>query len=172
MIVWLNGTFGAGKTTTARELVARLPEARIFDAEHVGFLLRTVLPEPPGDFQHLPPWRPLVVETATRILRYAGGTLIVPQTVLVEAYAREIFDGLAENDVPVRHFALHADRPELVRRIEGDTVEPEHARQWRLEHLDRYTEALPWLRRSATIVDTQGKTAEVVAAEIAAQLIG
>lgn len=79
MIVWLNGTFGAGKTTTARELRTRLPGSRIFDAEHVGFLLRQVLPEPPGDFQHLPPWRPLVVETATRILRYAGGTLIVPQ---------------------------------------------------------------------------------------------
>jgi hypothetical protein len=58
MIVWLNGTFGAGKTMTARELVARIPGSRIFDAEHVGFLLRQVLPEPPGDFQHLPPWRP------------------------------------------------------------------------------------------------------------------
>jgi adenylylsulfate kinase-like enzyme len=52
MIVWLNGTFGAGKTTTAPEVVTRLPEARIFDPEHVGFLLRQVLPEPPGDFQH------------------------------------------------------------------------------------------------------------------------
>jgi hypothetical protein len=58
MIVWLNGTFGAGMTTMARALVTRLPDARIFDAEHVGFLLRQVLPEPPGDFQHLPPWRP------------------------------------------------------------------------------------------------------------------
>jgi hypothetical protein len=46
MIVWLNGTFGAGKTTTARELVTRLPDARVFGAEHVGFLLRQVHPEP------------------------------------------------------------------------------------------------------------------------------
>lgn len=134
------------------------------------FLLRQVLPEPPGDFQHLPPWRPLVVETATQILRYADGTLIVPQTVLVEAYAREIFDGLAKNDIAMRHFVLHAERPELVRRIEGDTVETTRARQWRLDHVDRYTDALPWLRRSATIIDTQGKTAVEVAAEISGHL--
>ncbi|WP_228834433.1 AAA family ATPase [Nocardia abscessus] len=33
MIIWLNGTFGAGKTTTAGELTALLPGSRIFDTE-------------------------------------------------------------------------------------------------------------------------------------------
>lgn len=51
MIVWLNGAFGAGKTSTARELVTLLPEARIFDSEYVGFMLRHVLTEPVDDFQ-------------------------------------------------------------------------------------------------------------------------
>ncbi|SEC34411.1 hypothetical protein SAMN04489727_3418 [Amycolatopsis tolypomycina] len=50
MIVWLNGTFGAGKTTTAAEL-ARLLGARTFDTEFVGYLLRTAFPEHGGDFQ-------------------------------------------------------------------------------------------------------------------------
>jgi hypothetical protein len=31
MIVWINGTFGAGKTTTAAALVELLPAARLFD---------------------------------------------------------------------------------------------------------------------------------------------
>ena len=39
MIIWLNGTFGAGKTTTARQLVQRLANTRLFDPELVGYLL-------------------------------------------------------------------------------------------------------------------------------------
>lgn len=119
MIVWLNGTFGAGKTTTPRELVTRLPDARIFDAEHVGSLSERYFPSRRA-IQHLPPWRPLVVETATRILPYAGGTLIVPQTVLIEAYVRVIFDGLAENEDALAYGDRH---PHQVQELRLDQVE-------------------------------------------------
>ncbi len=33
MIVWLNGAFGVGKTTTSGLLAKTLPGARVFDAE-------------------------------------------------------------------------------------------------------------------------------------------
>jgi adenylylsulfate kinase-like enzyme len=33
VIVWLNGAFGMGKTTTAAELLSLLPDARQFDPE-------------------------------------------------------------------------------------------------------------------------------------------
>ncbi|MCR6486102.1 AAA family ATPase [Amycolatopsis sp. OK19-0408] len=168
MIVWLNGTFGAGKTTTARELAALLG-ARTFDTEFVGYLLRTAFPEPAGDFQHLPLWRPLVVENTARVHEHAG-TLVVPQTILVEAYAREIFDGLADRGIAVEHFVLHASPGELRRRIEGS--EDTAARRWRLDHVERYGEALPWLRRSATLVDTAAKLPAEVAGEIAARIRG
>ncbi|MEU4524124.1 hypothetical protein AB0F52_36055 [Amycolatopsis sp. NPDC024027] len=46
-----------------------------------------------------------------------AGTLVIPQTVLVEAYAREIFDGLAGRDVPVAHFVRHAEPAEVARGI-------------------------------------------------------
>ncbi|WP_410610592.1 AAA family ATPase [Amycolatopsis sp. lyj-109] len=166
MIVWLNGTFGAGKTTTAAEL-AGLLDARTFDTEFVGYLLRTAFPEHEGDFQHLPLWRPLVVENTVRVHDHAG-TLVVPQTILVEAYAREIFDGLAVRGVPAAHFVLHAEPAELRRRIDAsaDTA----ARPWRLDHVDRYGEALPWLRRSATLVPTDGRTPAVVARDIAGRV--
>jgi hypothetical protein len=39
VIIWLNGTFGAGKTTTAMQLAGRLANARHFDPELVGYLL-------------------------------------------------------------------------------------------------------------------------------------
>ncbi|MGQ0717993.1 MAG: hypothetical protein ACT4NP_11925 [Pseudonocardiales bacterium] len=94
MIVWLNGTFGVGKTTTAKALVALLPDSRIFDPERVGFMLGHVLTtEQVDDFQDWRPWRELVIATARQVLNYVGGTLVVPQSVLVCQYWREIRDG-------------------------------------------------------------------------------
>ncbi|MFJ5090172.1 AAA family ATPase [Streptomyces sp. NPDC088674] len=169
MIVWLGGTYGAGKTTTARELAEILPGARVFDSEEVGGLLRGILrDEWPGNFQHWPMWRGLVVETARQVLAYTGGTLVVPQTVLSEAYWDEIEGGFRAAGIPVRHFVLHADEETLRARIAGD-VEPESAAAgpWRLAHLDAYARALEWLRARATVIDTAGLTPAGVAARIA-----
>ncbi|MBB4684725.1 AAA family ATPase [Amycolatopsis jiangsuensis] len=168
MIVWLNGTFGAGKTSTARELSALLG-ARVFDPEFVGYLLRVPFPEPVADFQDIPLWRPLVVETAARIHDHTGGPLVLPQTLLVETYAGEIFAGLAGRGLEVRHFVLHAEEAELRRRIETDHAEP-GARQWRLDHLGAYAAALPWLRTCGTVLHTEGKPPAAVAREIASAL--
>lgn len=124
MIVWLNGTHGAGKTTTSALVQQLIPDSRVFDAEKVGETLMDITPGLPwtGNFQHWPPWRPLVVETARRVLDYTGGTLVMPMTVLVEEYWREISTSLAQHAIPVRHFVLHADQDTLRGRIEGDTV--------------------------------------------------
>jgi hypothetical protein len=67
------------------------------------------LPEA-DNFQHWPPWRSLVVETARRVLDHTGGILVMPMTVLVEQYWREISAGLSQHGIPVRHFVLHADQ--------------------------------------------------------------
>jgi adenylate kinase family enzyme len=64
MIVWINGAFGAGKTTTAALVQERLPGSRVFDPEYVGFMLRAVVDVPTGDFQDLRVWRRLAVQTA------------------------------------------------------------------------------------------------------------
>ncbi|SDT38558.1 AAA family ATPase [Jiangella sp. DSM 45060] len=173
MIVWLNGTFGAGKTTTAKELTALLPDARILDSEYVGYMLRHVLGSVPvDDFQEWPPWRGLVVETAAQVHAYVGGTLVVPQTVLVEAYWQELRTGLEKAGLPVHLVLLHADDDTLRRRIDGDTVEA-GARQWRLDHLAPYAAALPWLRPAAdTVVDTAGAEPHAVAERVAAAVRG
>ncbi|WP_230209027.1 AAA family ATPase [Nostocoides sp. HKS02] len=124
MILWLNGTHGVGKTTTSALVQQLIPDSRVFDAEKVGETLMDITPGLPetDNFQHWPPWRPLVVETARRILDYTGGTLVMPMTVLVEQYWREINAGFAGHAIPVQHFVLHADADTLRRRIEQDTV--------------------------------------------------
>jgi len=61
VIVWLNGTFGVGKSATAAELARIMPGSRVFDAEIVGYMLMTMLQDLAfSDFQDLPPWRALV----------------------------------------------------------------------------------------------------------------
>jgi hypothetical protein len=65
VILWLNGTFGSGKTTTALELLPMIASSRLFDPEAVGYMLQPNLSDHPvSDFQHWPPWRPLAVATA------------------------------------------------------------------------------------------------------------
>ncbi len=116
MIVWLNGTHGAGKTTTSALVQQLIPDSRVFDAEKVGEILMDIEPGLPAtdNYKHWPPWRPLVVETARRILDYTGGNLVMPTTDLVERYWREISSGLVQHDISVRHFVLHG-RQELRR---------------------------------------------------------
>jgi hypothetical protein len=154
VIVWLNGTHGVGKTTTSALVQQLIPDSRVLDAEKVGETLMDITPGLPStdNFQHWPPWRPLVVETARRVLDYAGGTLVMPMTVLVEEYWREISAGLAHHAIPVRHFVLHADEGTLRGRIERQHVIPS---PFRLAYLEPYAEAArTWLHAEAEVVDT------------------
>jgi hypothetical protein len=155
MIVWLNGTHGAGKSTTSVVLQELIPDSRIFDAEKVGETLMDIRPGLPAtdNFQHWPPWRPLVVETARRILDYTGGALVVPMTVLIEPYWREIRDGLDHYGIPVRHFLLHVEPEALRDRIQNDAVLGPSS--FRLQYVEQYAEALRnWLSDEAEVVDT------------------
>jgi hypothetical protein len=168
VIVWLNGTHGAGKTTTGALVQQLIPDSRVLDAEKVGETLMDITPGLPGtdNFQHWPPWRPLVVDTARRVLDYTGGTLVMPMTVLVEQYWHEINSGLAHYAIPVRHFVLHADQDTLRGRIEGDTLLGPST--FRLAHLGSYAEAArTWLHDEAEVVDTThltpGQAARLVA---------
>lgn len=173
MIVWLNGTHGAGKTTTSALVQQLIPDSRVLDAEKVGVTLMDIKPALPdtGNFQHWDPWRPLVVETARRVLDYTGGTLVMPMTVLVEAYWREISAGLAHYAIPVRHFVLHADQDTLRGRIEGDGVMGPS--EFRLQYLEPYAEAArTWLHREAEVVDTTHLTPAQAAARIAEAVTG
>ena len=150
----MNGTHGVGKTTTAALVQQLVPGSHVLDAEKVGETLMDISPGLPetDNFQHWPPWRPLVVETARRVLEYMGGTLVMPMTVLVEEYWREISTGLAEHANPVRHFVLHADQDTIRGRIEGERMVPS---PFRLAYLEPYAEAArTWLHNDAEVIDT------------------
>lgn len=173
MIVWINGTHGAGKTTTSALVQQLIPNSRVFDAEKVGETLMDITPGLPsmGNFQHWPPWRPLVVETARLVLDYVGGTLVMPMTVLVEQYWREISAGLDQHGIPVRHFVLHTDEETLRHRIAQDTLLG--VSSFRLLHLELYAEAAStWLHDEAEVVDTTHLSPAQAAQQIASAAKG
>lgn len=169
MIIWLNGTFGAGKTTTAKQLAGRLANARHFDPELVGYLLMTALGDHEfKDFQDLTPWRELVPVVTEKIAGFTGQHLIAVQTVLREDYWRELAQGFKRTPLDIFHVLLHVDSDVLAERIKADEVEVK-ACQWRLDHISHYEKARPWMESAADlIIDATNLPAVDVAERIAA----
>ncbi|MEU6084444.1 NUDIX domain-containing protein [Streptomyces sp. NPDC047108] len=177
MIVWLNGAFSAGKTSAARELTDLIPGSTLYDPEVTGGTLEHLLPKKRlsevGDFQELPIWRRLVVDTAAAMLADLGGTLVVPMTLLRQDYRDEIFGGLAARRIPVRHVLLSPDETILRQRIAGREEfadDPEHSarrRQWALDHIAPYRTALSWLEKDAHTIDTSALTPRRTAEHVA-----
>ncbi|WP_159187936.1 hypothetical protein [Escherichia coli] len=68
MIIWINGPFGAGKTTLAKRLRDRRSKSLIFDPEEIGFVVKETVPMPAsGDYQDLPLWRGLTIAAVREI---------------------------------------------------------------------------------------------------------
>jgi hypothetical protein len=168
VIIWLNGTFGCGKTSTAAKLHSLVPSSRVFDPETAGYMLQPNLADhPASDFQHWPPWRPLVVATATELTRFTGQHLIAPQTILVRAYREQIFAGLRDAGLDVFHIVLDADDEVLRQRIQGSA----EAQAWRLDHLAEYRSSRAWMIQAADLaVDTGRRTPAEIAHQIAVAL--
>lgn len=177
-VVWINGAFGAGKTTTARELIDLIPNSTLFDPEVVGAALPQLLPPKRlaevGDFQDLPIWRRLVIDTAAALLGELGGTLVVPMTLLRQEYRDEIFGGLAARRIAVQHVLLAPAETILRQRIAERELPPDlpdaeiRVRQWSYDHIEPYRAALAgWLTADAHPVDSSDLTPYQTAVRIA-----
>ena len=141
VIIWINGGFGAGKTTLAEELHRRLPDAVVYNPEDVGVMLWKWM-RPNDDFQDLPSWRELVVATALSLRRHHAETLIVPMSLIRDAYRAEILGGLADAGEEVLHVFLEADAGVLRERVNARAGIPanpaanQSAREWALSRVD------------------------------------
>lgn len=170
MIVFLNGPFGVGKTSTAEVLVARLQQALLFDPEQIGFALRAILGpiDPRHDFQDYPSWRRLVVAAAVLVREDYEHVLVVPMTVWRRDYYAELVEGLTNADPDVFSFQLKASERVLRERIVG-RPEGDGAVHWALKHLPKEYEAFgdPLF---GVEVETDDRTPDEIAKEILARL--
>lgn len=173
-IIWINGAFGAGKTTTTEELLARLPNSMLYDPETIGHALGRMVPaSPTGDFQDLPIWRTLVADAAVALTRHYDLTLLVPMTLVNADYQAEIFGAIRDKGVQILPFSLIVSARELRRRITEQVLVPddldrdEEVRQWRLDQVERCVAALGDERLGIHITN-EGRSIGDVASEILA----
>lgn len=145
MIILLNGSFGVGKTTVAKELVKHLPNSHLFDPEVVGMALRYLTDglrmgvEDSDDFQDIALWRELTVDIAARLQQQYRCDLIIPMTIVRPDYFTSILDGLHKVDKNVQHYSLVASVETINSRLHkrGDK-----AGGWTFQQVERCVTAL------------------------------
>ncbi len=170
-VLWLDGCFGAGKTTTARLLLQRRPELLLLDPELIGSLLWQVDPSLRArDFRGLRLWRRLVVEHVTAVLEELGRPLVVPMSVFEDGHAGELVGELHRRDVVVHHVRLVVDEEELRRRISAQRMSDDEAtdvgtREFRLGQLPAGLAA-----RTGSPLQVAGRSPDEVADEVLGML--
>jgi chloramphenicol 3-O-phosphotransferase len=134
VILLLNGAFGIGKTTVARVLVARVPNALLFDPEMIGLVLQRslrFLGRPVDDFQDLPAWRRLTI-AGLRIARLWSRNVIVPMAFSDTGILAEMRTGISRFEPQLVHVCLVAPVEEVHRRLRARGADPaRHAWEYR-----------------------------------------
>ncbi len=165
MIIWINGAFGAGKSTTADELHRRIPNSFMYDPEEAGYFIRKNFPAElhKSDFQDHSMWREINLSMLRNLAREYSGTIIAPMTVVNPAYFDELVGGLRASGIDVRHFALLAKRETLLGRLKS---RGENADSWPAQQIERCLAALSQ-EKFGKHVHTDELTREQVVEEIA-----
>lgn len=136
MIIWVNGTFGSGKTQTANELSRRIPNSFIYDPENVGYFIRKNIPKQmsKNDFQDFNVWREFNYTMLKTIYDDFSGTIIVPMTIVNPQYFSEIVGRLRDDGVEVHHFTLCASKETILKRLKS---RGEGNNSWAAKQIDR-----------------------------------
>lgn len=120
MILWINGSFGVGKTETANELNKKIGNSFVYDPEMAGEFIWGNSPvgiSRKGDFQDIPMWRDFNYQMLSYINNNYTGTIIVPMTIVRKEYYNQIIGRLINDGIPVKHFILLADKPTILSRL-------------------------------------------------------
>jgi predicted kinase len=171
LIIWLNGNFAAGKTSTAEALHAMWPGSLLLDPEVIGVALRAVTPGDAlvRDFQDIQLWRELVVATCAGLVAEWGRPVIVPMTLLQPTYFREVVTRLRDDGLEVHHFCLTAPVTVLRARARQRAEEGQHGSDltWLEERWAAYDASDP---RFAEHIDTTTASARDIAVAVAAMM--
>lgn len=169
MIIWINGPFGAGKTTLAKNLRDRRHKSLIFDPEEIGFVVKATVPMPAsGDYQDLPLWRGLTISALREIRRNYSQDVVIPMTLVQPEYLDEIFDAIRRLDEQFLHIFLTLNEGLLRHRIANQTMhlDPKRnaeIREWRLANVARCLAAEERLPPTTRILDSGAHTSDELA---------
>jgi cytidylate kinase len=160
MIIWINGSFGSGKTSISIKLKERIQHAHIYDPEEVGFFIRDNIPKEINidDFQNFQMWRDFNYTMLSNIEAKYDGITIVPMTVVDEKYFQEIIGRLRNDGLEIKHYTLLAKKETLLKRLQerGD-----HGNPWITARLDNCITSLN-RKLFSTHIETDDKTLEEI----------
>jgi predicted kinase len=144
MIIFINGSFGSGKSTVAELLASRLASSMVFDPEEVGVMVDAILKpiEKKSDFQDYPLWRTLTVQTAATFQKATGRHLVIPMTIYREDYFTEVISGLKSVDSDFHHFCLSAPKEVLHQRIVQRGLPGQKPGTWVYQQIEKAVPAL------------------------------
>ena len=131
MVVFINGSFGVGKTTVARLLRGSLAGSVVYDPELVGIALMllsrwtTFKRTADADFQDFSVWRRSAVAGVRLFRLLFSGPVIVPMTFSRREYFDEVVAGVRRFDPEVRVFCLKASLPTVKKRLAGRETDSE-----------------------------------------------
>ncbi|MFT8348380.1 tunicamycin resistance protein [Clostridium saccharoperbutylacetonicum] len=137
MIVWINGPFGVGKSSTAELLHSKIESSHLYDPEQVGYFLWDNFPKEmkeKGDFQELEIWRSINYQIIKHMDDNYNGIIIIPMTITNIEYYNQIMGRLLEDGVKVYHFILNAYKEEIKHRL---ISRGEREESWAEQQIDR-----------------------------------
>ena len=153
MIIWINGSFGVGKTTVAEKLKEKIDKSIIYDPEKIGMFLLNTLPTKENDFQDYKLWRTINYEMLKNLYNQFE-VIIVPMTITNLQYYDEIVERLERDGINIKHFILIASKENIISRLNarGNSTE------WAYMQVDRCDKAfkddyLKWQK-----IDTNNKS--------------
>jgi hypothetical protein len=165
VVIFINGSFGIGKTTVSRLLVQQLPRSVLFDPEPIGVVLLRVIGmwRHVDDFQDLGIWRRSSIYLI-RLISRLRGAVVVPMAFSNESYLRQFLTDVRRRDRETFHFCLTAPLP-IVRERLGSRERRRGPTQWQLR---RSAECCEAHRRPefAEHIATEGRSPREIAQEV------
>lgn len=177
MIIYINGPYGVGKTSIARNLIKKIPSSILFDPEEIGFLLNNLIPskirkesENRGlqfrgpDWTELNLWKKSVVDIGIFLRKEYNQNVIIPQTILNKSTLSYILEGFKKEGEKVYSFCLIAEKEILEERL------IKRIKEMRMEHLIGTPEFYPFEKIDQCLevfsneknIDTSGKSVDEI----------
>jgi adenylate kinase family enzyme len=128
-MIWINGPFGVGKTTVAKELQKLIPGSVIFDPEKLGYVLQRLTRC--EDFRELAIWEWITLRMTHAISR-SGREIIVPMSIASIEQMKRVREYLWKDSRDAEVIQLVASRQTILDRI----LQRDHATEWGIRHLD------------------------------------
>lgn len=157
MIIWINGSFGVGKTTVVEKLKEKIDKSIIYDPEKIGMFLSNKLPTKEDDFQDYKLWRTINYEMLKNLYTEFE-VIIVPMTITNLQYYDEIVGRLERDGINIKHFILIASKENIISRLNarGNSTE------WAYMQVDRCDKAFKDESLKGQKIDTNNKSVDEV----------